>query len=136
MSETPPGKSKRGCFFYGCITFVVLTLLIILGLFLTTKFLVNKFQSLTDTAPTPLQIETIPDAELQALENRIDDFKNAVEAGNPTEPLILTARDLNALLSRDAQWRGRLQVDLVEDKVVGKVSIPMDIFEIKIPMDF
>ena len=48
----------------------------------------------------------MPAEKRQALKDRVEAFRKAVEAGTPTEPLVLTSDDLNALIEENPTIEG------------------------------
>jgi hypothetical protein len=71
----------------------------------------------------------MPAEEYAGLEGRLKAFQTGLDEGRRTEPLVLTARDLNALIARKpelAAWRDRLQVEFEGSQVKGQVSLPLD----------
>jgi hypothetical protein len=126
MSAPPP--KRRGCLFYGCLTCVVLALLTGLLAFLGVRALKNKIYAWTDSQPMQLPKVEMSDAEYDSLEQRVASFGDAMEQGKPVEPLILTERDLNALMVRSAQAKelaDKVYLTLAGSQVKGQVSIPL-----------
>jgi hypothetical protein len=121
---------QRGCFFYGCIIASILAVLfvILMGVmaFLTYRFVNKAVEDYTSTKPQPLPTVEMPVEKRQALNERVEAFKKAVEAGTPTEPLVLTSDDLNALLDENEEFKGKFFVKVDGDAIKGEVSIPLD----------
>jgi len=126
---TEQTKRPRGCFFYG-----VLAALIVFGLIMGAAFvglhlakrLLNQF---TDTKPAPLPVVQVSPAESAELQNRVRAFRQAVDRGFPTQPLALTAKDINVLLATDKDFqafRGKLYVTIESNEVQVQVSAPME----------
>ena len=68
----------------------------------------------------------MPAEQRQVLKDRVEAFRKAVEAGTPTEPLVLTSDDLNALIEENPDLKGKIYVKIEGDEVKGQVSIPLD----------
>ena len=68
----------------------------------------------------------MPAEKRQALKDRVEAFRKAVEAGTATEPLVLTSDDLNALIEENAELKGKVYVKIEGDEVKGQVSIPLE----------
>lgn len=141
MSDTQPPK-KRGCFFYGCITCVVLFLVLAIGGSLVVWYTVHTVNGLvleyTDTVPMPLPKVDMPADELARLKARVAAFSHALDAHTNTPPLVLTSRELNALMTNDADVKrmglnDAFYVDLEGDHIKGQVSLPLDQFP-KLPL--
>lgn len=126
-------KQSRGCVFYGCAAALVVSVLLIaaavaIGYGIKSSFngLVEKY---TDESPRELPMVTISDEELSGLKTRVEAFREAVKEGGDAPRLELTARDLNALIQRDAEFNevaGKVYVDIEDDRLKGEVSIPLD----------
>jgi len=128
-SEINPPK-KRGCLFYGCLSLTVLALLLVLGgiagyLFVkrTTERWIADF-----TETTPAQIEKVEYSRVQtdAMQERLATFKQALDGGTNLLELILTADDLNALISTQRELKDRLFVKIDGDQVRGEISMPLN----------
>ena len=128
MTDEKP-KARRGCLFYGFFTgSLLLVLLLIAGLVLLryAKKMVSDF---TDTQPLPLPKVQIAQPELDALQRRIDTFRDAVRQGQPTGTLTLTADEINALIASDPDLqplKGKFYVMIEGDQLKGQVSLPLD----------
>ena len=68
----------------------------------------------------------MPAEKRQALKDRVEAFRKAVDAGTPTEPLVLTSDDLNALIEENPELKGTIYVKVEGDEVKGQVSFPLD----------
>ena len=78
------------------------------------------------TAPMPLPKSEINEEDLRTLKERVAEFRKALDDGTPTAPLILTGRDLNALIEENPTLRDKIQVTIDDDKIKGKVSYPLE----------
>ena len=125
--STPPPK-RRGCFFYGCLTCIVLALVTLLLAVLAVRAVKNKVYAYTDAQPMQLPKVEMSDAEFDSLKQRVASFGDAMEQGKPVEPLILTERDINALLAKGANTKelaDKVYVSVNGNQVKGQVSIPL-----------
>jgi hypothetical protein len=127
---------QRGCFFYGCIIASILAVLmaILVGvvLFLGYRFLNRMVDQYTSTAPRQIPKVEMPAEQRQTLKDRVEAFRKAVDAGSPTEPLVLTSDDLNALIDENEELKGIIYVKLEGNEVKGQVSIPLG--KLELPM--
>lgn len=127
--RVPQQKKGRGCFFYGCITSVVLVLvMVVVGIFVV-RGVKNWILSYTDTSPMELPTVEVTDAEYEALQQRMSAFKEALEKGDGTESLILTEKDINALIARSPdtkELKDTIYVSIEDDQVKGQISFPLD----------
>ncbi len=124
-------KKGRGCFFYGCLTLVIILLVGAAGLYFGVRYAINKVvANYTDTVPMKLPaLEAVSATELAALQDRVKNFKDALDAGKSAEPLVLEERDINALIAGSpdfARFKDSLHVSLVGDQIKGQVSLPLD----------
>jgi hypothetical protein len=129
--EPPTGAPKQhGCFFYGCIIasiMAVLTAIVVgVGAFFAYRLLNQLVDQYTSTTPLELPKVEMPPEQRTALKDRIEAFRKAVDAETPTEPLVLTSDDLNALIDENEELKGKIYVKLEGDEVKGQVSIPLD----------
>ena len=131
--EPPQALPKqRGCFFYGCIIASILAVLMAILLAVVAFFAIplrSTSWSTSTPPPTPRELPKVemPAEQRQALKDRVEAFRKAVEAGTPTEPLVLTSDDLNALIEENPELKGKIYVKVEGDEVKGQVSIPLDI---------
>jgi hypothetical protein len=121
---------QRGCFFYGCIIALVLALLMAILLaimaFFTYRFFGKLVDEYTSTVPRDLPKVEMPAEQRQALKDRVEAFRKAVDEGTPTEPLVLTSDDLNALIDENPDLKGLIYVKVEGEEIKGQVSIPLD----------
>jgi hypothetical protein len=129
--EPPPAVPKQhGCFFYGCIIASILAVLMAIvvgvGAYFAYRLVNQLVDQYTSTTPRELPKVEMPPEQRQTLKNRIEAFRKAVDAGTPTEPLVLTSDDLNALIDDNEELKGKIYVKVEGDEVKGQVSIPLD----------
>ncbi len=85
------------------------------------------------TSDTPVELPTVEysEEELAKLDARVETFREKLDAGEtPEEDLVLTADDINALISKNEDLKGKVYVKIENNQVEGDVSIPLD----KLPM--
>ncbi len=120
----------RGCFFYGCVfsaaALAVLTLVLAIGSFLLYRTAVRYFEMYTSTGPVELPQPEISEARRKDAVERFRAFREAVEAKRPTEPLVLDGDDLNALVQESPKLRDHVYLEIHDDKIKAKVSLPLD----------
>ncbi len=127
-SFQPP--KQRGCFFYGCIIASVLAVLMVafvgvVGV-IGYRFARQVIEDYTSTQPRELPKVEISDEARKAVKVRFDEFRAAVRSGTPTEPLVLSSDDLNALIEQDPDLKGKIFVKIEDDIVKGQISIPLE----------
>lgn len=131
LTAAPPEieapKQSRGCL-YGCIFVVVggLAMLMCAGIggywFVSSQ--VTKY-----TSPEPMKLPTVElSAEQMAdLEKRVDSFTEALDKGEtPSEDLVLTADEINALIGKEKELKGKVFVRIEDGQISGDVSFPVD----------
>jgi hypothetical protein len=127
FSQEP--RKPHGCFFYGCITAIVVTvvLLILIGIsvYMFTRYMGHLRDDYTDTAPAKLPKVELPKPELDAFKKRLEAFQDALKTGKPSEPLVLTAEDINGWIESQDDYRGKFFVEIPGDKIKGQVSLPL-----------
>jgi hypothetical protein len=133
-SPVPPAK-RHGCFFYGCLSLVVFGLiagvLLVVAVANAPKLLNRWATGYTETAPTQLERVTVSEAELRPIEQRVAAFQQALEQGQRAQELVLTDREINALIagSKDLQmFRDKLFVVISNDTIRGQLSWPLEDF--------
>lgn len=125
----PPGKARRGCLFYGCMTGIVCLVAILLAFLLGLHELKKMLHEYTDTRPMPMPAIHLSPAQIEAVQHRVDAFRDALRTDRTPPPLELTGEEVDALLEHDPDFkalRGRLFVTFEGDQVQGLISIPMD----------
>jgi tetrahydromethanopterin S-methyltransferase subunit G len=123
-----PKKPGRGCLFYGTLIGLVLMLIVVLGGLAGLHMAKKMVKDFTDPAPATLPVVQMSPEKLAAIRKRVDDFREAVRAHKPTEPLKLTSDELNALLNFDADLqplKGKIYVEMKGNDLGAQLSIPM-----------
>jgi len=123
----PPPKSGCGCWAWGCLTVVLLGIIgtSVAGFF-GYRYLNAQVAKYTSETPQELPvIEYDPDA-MTALETRFEGFKTNLKDGGEVDDLVLTADDINAMISNNKDLKGKVFVKIEDGQMKGDVSIPMD----------
>ncbi|PNY38306.1 hypothetical protein C2E31_03055 [Rhodopirellula baltica] len=90
-------------------------------------FFTNVRDQYTSTEPMDLKTVEYSDEEMKTLKNRIEGFRQKLNAGEtPEQDLELTADDINAWISADEKLKGKVFVRIEDDQVRGDVSMPLD----------
>ncbi len=132
--EPPPRRDRvrdeHGCLYYGCLIAVVLTAVVavvaVVATFYAYRFVSRTVEQYTDTVPMALPVTKLPEPELKALKDRVQDFKKATEEGR-AETLTLTSDEVNALLESEPQFAGKFALTIDQDKLKGQMSYPFDL---------
>jgi hypothetical protein len=128
MIEEPPQKRRRGCLFYGCLSGIACLLAILVAFLLGLYQLKQMLNFYTDTHPISLPSVQLTAAEMDVLKRRVENFQDAVRTGRPTEPLSLSADEINALIASDpnlTRVKGRVYVTIDGNRLKGQVSLPL-----------
>lgn len=125
--EPPP---QRGCLFYGCLISAILAVLFLIAagliLFIVYHWLGDVIKEYTATEPRTLPAVEVPAEKRREVQERWDRFNDTLEHGTPTEPLILSAEDVNVLISNQPDLAGKFYVSIEGDRLRSKVSIPLE----------
>src|SRR6185436_10902493 len=106
-------KPRKDFLRYGCLVGLVLLLMVILGGLFGLYYAKKMFKDFTDAAPAVLPQVRLSRDEINRVQQRIDNFRQAVRQGKTAEPLKLTADEINALIATDpdlAVLKGKLYV--------------------------
>ncbi len=129
-SEAFQPPKQRGCFFYGCVIASVLAALMVVLLavvsFFLYRFTTKMVDEYTGTAPRELPVVKLTPEERATVKTRLLEFRAAVTAGTPTEPLVLSGDDLNALIEDDPDLKGKAFIKIEDDVIKGQISIPLE----------
>ena len=93
------------------------------------RYFKKMFNDFTDTKPMALPKVQLPQAEMDALQRRVESFRDAVRLGQPTGPLSLAPDEINALIGSDPdlqELKGKLFVSFEGDQLNGQVSVPLE----------
>lgn len=127
-NESNPPK-QRGCFFYGCLSLAVLGLLVlvlgVVGYFVVKSTVTRWTNDYTETTPALVEKVEYPRAKMDALRAQLAAFKDALDKGTNQIELVLTADDLNALISQEKEIQGKLFVR-IDDRIKGELSLPLE----------
>lgn len=130
-----PQKKKHGCFFWGCITSIILAvvLIVVVGvtIYVGYRYLIDTAKKYTDTVAAPMPAVAMPEPQRVELRTKVEAFGKGLEARTATEPIVLTADDLNALVDDNPMFKGKAHIDIVGDQVTAKISFPLS--DLKLP---
>lgn len=145
IEPPPPKPGGMGCFAKGCLVLVVVGALALL-LFAVASYLLYSHGS----KPTVLPVEELPSTELSSVQQRVDQFQTmspppapsplptaaattavAEETPTPVPPaperqLVLTADEINGLISANKKSRGHAFVSLSGNTAHVQISISSD----------
>ena len=127
------GGGGRNCLLIGLIgclvVFLLLVVLVVVAFYAGQSWISGMVDQYTDTEPAQLPQTGLTQEEMDAVTQRAETFGKAIEAGEPAQPLTLTARELNALIQGSGPWRelgGDAHVEISDGQITAQVSIPLD----------
>jgi hypothetical protein len=131
MSTPPPViPKKRGCLFYGCLTlavaFVIVGILGFIGYQYARKSIGNLVEKYTDSQPAAIETVELPKEEADELQKRIAAFQQALDRQDQPQELVLSERELNALVARDPNLKGKVQTRIEDHRIRGQISWPLE----------
>jgi hypothetical protein len=127
-NEANPPR-KRGCFFYGCITLIVAMVIFAVAGVIMFRYVQRKVMDYADTTPMPIEKGDASPAKVNAIQKRIDAFKEGVATQNTAQELVLTAEEINTLLAGQPDLQrlsDRLSVLIEGDQLKAKLAWPLD----------
>lgn len=122
-----PKRFPWGCVLGGCFT-VLLLMVIGTGTvgFLGYRYYTAQLNKFTSTEPADIpKIETSKE-EAEAVQKRFEDFKAALVRNESPPPLVLTSDEINAMISTNKDFNGKLFVTVEDGEVSAQASIPAD----------
>jgi hypothetical protein len=122
-------RNPRGCLFYALVFGSVIGLLLLLGMVAGYYSLRKAVDTLTERSPAPLPAVRVSDAEALQIQKRVDGFRETVRARLPTPPLVMTDREINALIATSPEFkhlRDKVHVKIEDGQVRGQISLPLD----------
>lgn len=129
-------KQRRGCLFYGCIVGAVLMALALAGALVGYRYAKRMVTDFTEPAPMALPAVQLASAELDKLQLRVEQFKDAVKQGDSVPPpLTLNSTEINALIATDpdmSAFKHKVFITLTNGQAKGLLSIPME--QVGLPM--
>ncbi len=128
FDDSPTEQSfPWSCLLGGCATVL---LLVVLGIaatgYATFRVVRGQIDAYTSDKPVVIPVAEYSEEEIAAARKLIDDFKAALEKGESQDPLVLTADDINAMISSKKELAGRLFVKIEEGEISGEASFPVD----------
>ncbi|WP_146402232.1 hypothetical protein [Planctomycetes bacterium CA13] len=128
LGPPPVENSSKGCCLYGCLGVVLFCIgTVVCGGVGTFWFLSSQVEKYTANKPSKLPTVVYAPEEITKLETEIESFTESIENEAPTpKSLVLSADDINALISRNKDLRGKVHVEIADGNISGDVSVPTD----------
>lgn len=86
----------------------------------------SLIRNYTATEPQPIPVAETNPGDVQALKERFEQFKNTVGFQRTTPPLSVTADELNLLVAQNKDLKGRLFLEIADNRLIGKFSVPLN----------
>ena len=138
--EPPPKQKGSGCLGKGCLLLVIFLVLLIVA------FFVGGYVGMRAISTKPREIPQVEtsEAEQEAVKNRWEEFQTtsqnppaavapqtsvaevAVPTPTPSNRIVLTASDINQLISANRKSRGKAFVTIENNALRAEVSVPLD----------
>lgn len=111
----------------GCLFSLLLLLLLAVGGGVAAYWwLQGQVRTWTSQTPADLPVVEYSEEEVEAIQDRVETFQQRVDAGKTPEELVLTADEINALISSEEDLQGKVHVTIEDGTISGDVSIPTD----------
>ncbi len=116
-----------GCLLGGCLTVVLVMIGGMVALGLGTVWFYNRqVAQYTSEEARELPRVEVSAEELQELEKRIEAFQDKVKKEETPDQLILTADEINALISKQEALKDHVFIKIEDGLIKAEVSIPTD----------
>ena len=130
-----PEKQGRGCLFYLFVSIIVFVLALGGAGYFGYRYITGKLgefvQEYTSDTPAVLPKENLTEEEIAQVNTRTQQFVSAVNSGQSADPLVLTGKDINALIAGSpdfAMFKDSVHVSISDSNVTGEISLPLDEF--------
>lgn len=124
-----PTSEKRfpwGCLLGGCLSvFLLIVIGISASFYAGYRFYRSHLETYTSTQPVEIGSVEYSDEEVAAVKQRIEDFKAALEKGEAPAQLVLTADEINAMISSEKELNGKLFVKIKNGQIAADASFPV-----------
>lgn len=110
----------------GAFVCAAVTMVAVIGFSIAfSRFLDRAVENYTDLEPDVPKMAAVTPAEVDAIEQRVEDYEHALDNGPVYEPLVLSESDVNALLTdalKDEDGTA-VHVELLPGKVQAQLSM-------------
>jgi hypothetical protein len=112
-----------GAFVAGAVAMIGLVALA----FIVPWMIDRAVEAYTDAEPIEMNAAELPPEQREALDMRVEEFRESIDAGGFTRPLILTEDEINGVLAEEVDPRdGAVQLALLPGRVQAFVSLPIN----------
>ena len=125
--DIPRKRFPWGCLLGGCC---VVMLLMAGGIgatgFMAYRFYKSQMARYTSDEPAELPAVDASESEIEDLKLRVESFKELVENEEANEPLELTEKEINMLISQNEDMSDKVYLRIEDDLLTADVSVPLD----------
>jgi hypothetical protein len=126
-SGVPPRRFPWGCLLGGCGFIVLIVLVAVCGSgFWVYSAYQEQLAKYTSETPIVLPSVNISAEETEAINKRLEDFREQFEAGEAPQELVLTIDEINALIASNPSLKDHVYVSIEDEKIKAQVSFPTD----------
>ncbi len=127
----PPSRSPWRWVLLGCGGVLLLMCCGVIGMgWGTYRFLTTQLVKYTSETAKELPVVEISDEAFEEIQRRFEPLEatNHESAAQPppAQPIVLTADEINAMIARNEDLRGRVYVSISEDQISAEISFPID----------
>jgi hypothetical protein len=129
FSATPePRKGfPWGCLIGGCLSILLLAIIAVgVAVYFAFNFYNTQIEKYTSATPAAIPMVEFTEEKIADVEKRVDSFKKSLEPGAQPEELVLTADDINALISKQEELKGHAYITIHDGEITGEISYPTD----------
>lgn len=130
-ADQPPRKG-HGCWFYGCLSLAIILLMAVLVVVLGTRYYVRRaIIRYSDTAPMSLPKVEAPASQIKSIQERLEEFRKAIESGRRADDLELDDTAINLLIANAPELQllaDKVHVAIEGDQIKAQISWPLDRF--------
>lgn len=128
FSNDQPAKSSFpwGCLLGGCLG-VMLLGIIAAGGAMYGIWSIYQSQLAKYTSDQPVEIPTVEASadQVKAIEKRFEDFRTQFDSGDAPQELVITADEINTLISNDPDLKGHVYVKINDGNIRADVSFSL-----------
>ena len=134
--EAPPKRKGLGCFARGCLILVVFAIVLAIACFAGVYWGLHRYSALfyggywlaktRSIAEAPVSVPefSASDQQIQTALERWQDFEQKIRAAQPVE-IELTADDINSLIAKNREARGKVLVSIEGNQLRLQTSVPL-----------
>ncbi len=123
-----PAKSSFpwGCLLGGCLGIMLLGVIAVGGVgYGIWSFYTGQIAKYTSDQPVEIPTVEASEEQVKAIEKRFEDFRTQFDAGDAPQELVITAEEINTLISNDPDLKGHVYVKIENGNIRADVSFPL-----------